>query len=118
MVRDVKDYASTHHVKDTFVLVYVVDSVKIASTAVETRERIVKTLQKHCQPLSSCVVAIVANKQDAKGAQSIAKITEVLQVDKTLKGVKQFTVMPTSVINNQGISELRDWVMSTMETMP
>lgn len=96
------------YIKDTDVLIYVVDSMDTARME-EAKEELDKLMKR--EQLSKCPVLIYANKQDLLGAADPAEITTTLQLEAT---GRTFKIQACSAKTGDGLKEGMEWAMKQL----
>lgn len=97
-----------YYYENTDALIFVVDSNDPEKFR-DLREKIKQTLS--LDELQSCVVAIIANKQDLPSAVPINDVARLLEIDSIRKS-HTCEIFATSALKGDGLYEVLEWVSS------
>ena len=95
-----------HYFQNTQVFIYVVDS-NDRDRIEQSKEELFKLMRE--EELRDSLLLVMANKQDLSTSMSVDEVKQKLDFDK-LNHIKYKTVIGTSAINGNSLSECLDWI--------
>ena len=104
-----------HYYQNTQVVFLVVDSNDrdriLGTNPYNTTEDLLLRLLPE-EELATCIICIMANKQDLPQAMSVAEISDRLQLASRLRG-RQWNIFACCATSGDGLYEALDWVVTT-----